>query len=244
MYYREALAAATSESGEVLLELQLEGQVYFVPVNVICHPRMVVCNNGHYVVNTKNIISEIKETGSFSCPYCRLVPETISCNATVLYIQTSNPLTSEMLGIRVDYLDGHVEYVTPDSEEWQDDLDMNYCGTQEVTIQYRNKECKIMVITENPGCKKCGNTCNDRCRKDYELYPYCTNCLSEMYITTGKMREEEQILMGDELLTDMNTNGRILLQRGDFVVIGIKLKGYVMNLQRKIRINGKREAGA
>lgn len=244
VFYKEALPSVAKESGEILLELELDEKVYPVPVTVVCHPRILLCKYGHSVVNTKFVLEETKKTGNFVCPYCHLIPKTISCDVSGLKIKAGEQLTSISLGITVLFLDGHTEYITPDSEDWQDDFDMNYCGTQTVTIRFRNKEIMITIVTENPVCRNCGEQCNDRCPDDYEKNPYCTACLSEMYVDTGKWKGEEQIVLGKELVDCLNSNGEILLERGDFVVLAVEFKGNVISLQQEIKIDGKSGEGS
>lgn len=243
VYYQTASPASAQESGEVLLELTLDSAVYFVSVNVVCHSRTVLCEYGHVVVNTKELISEARENGNFSCPYCALIPENVFCDAMSVNLQTGEALTSDAPGIWVTFLDEHMEYVTPDCEEWQDDYDKNYCGTQEVTIRYRNKETMLTAITENPACIQCGGMCNDRCLADYEKYPYCIACLSELYVETGELQEEEQLLTGKELLECLAAYGEILLQRNDLAVTVFQYRGETAYMQREIKLDGRSGEG-
>ena len=130
-------------------------------------------------------------------------------------------------------------YATPESKDWQDDFDGEYCGTQIVTIRYRDKETTIRIISENSFCEKCGEKCNDRCYEDYVKYPYCLECLSGMYVYCGQSKEEEQIVMEKELLYELDTDGEFLLNRGDFVMVTYKQGKNVTILQRNIKINGR-----
>ncbi len=238
-YYAEALPLEANESGVVLLELSVEGTVYHVPVEVICHPRIVVCDKGHAVVNTKEIMEESKLLGKTSCPFCSFIPEYISVDKAVVSIKTGTPINKTILKATVTYLDGSTEVIVPDSEEWQDDFDPEYCGTQEVTIRYRNKETKITLISENSVCNKCGGGCNDRSYKDYLEYPYCIECLSLMYMYTGETRQEEQLLSEAELLSILDSKGEVLFTRGDFMTLTYRADKAMSCLQKEIKMDGR-----
>ena len=238
MYYKEAQDRKATESGEVLLTLTLESGIYSVPVNVICYPRTELCAMGHRVVNTKEVLEEKKLSGKIKCPYCQVIPADIFCSTPVLYVKTGETIQRIGVNILVIYLDGSTEHVTPEAEEWQDDFDENYCGTQMTVIRYRNKETMIKVISENPLCKKCGGSCNDRCYEDYVRYPYCVECLSKIYVYTGENREEEELITKKELLYKLDTEGEFLLNRGDFIMVTYKQGKNITILQQKVKING------
>ena len=239
VYYKEAAYAEAQKSGEVFLELVLEDRIYPVPIEVICHPKTVLCSNGHCIVNTKEIIEEKKLTGKIKCTYCSMLPMQLICDESELHIKTGEMLTGNQIRILVTYLDGNTEYVSPDSKDWQDDFDSNYCGKQEITIHYRNMETNLMVVSENPICEKCGKECNDRSYEDYVKYPYCLECLSGMHFLTGEIREEELLLSKEDLFAELELKGEILLNRGDFFVMICKRGKNMSVMQRKIRIDGK-----
>lgn len=239
MYYKEAAHIKAEFSGEVLLELTVDSMIYKIPVQVVCYPRIEQCDNGHLVVNTWEVIEEKKVTGKIRCPYCSILPERIICVESELHTKTGEKFKNGQIGILVTYLNGNTEYVSIDSKDWQDDFDSNYCGTQEVTIRYRNMETKIMMVSENPLCEKCAGECNDRSYEDYVKYPYCLECLSGMYLFTGEIREEEVLISKNDLLSELESKGEILLNRGDFFVIVYKSGRNVTALQRSIKIDGK-----
>ena len=239
VYYKEAEFIKAYESGEVLLELTLENNKYPVPVEVVCYPRTELCEEGHLVVNTKDVLEEKKLTGKIKCPYCKVIPSEISCTASVVNKKTGETWDSADVSLRVTYLDGSTEYVTPDSADWQDDFDAEYCGVQNVTIRYRNVGTVTTVLSENPLCQKCGEECNDRCYKDYVKYPYCVKCLSGMYLYTGQSKEEEQLITEKDLLYELDRNGELLFNRGDFIMITYKHRNNITILQQNVKINGK-----
>ena len=237
-YYVEAKDVIAKNSGEIDLEVVVDGIVYKVPVQVICHPRIVECKNGHTVTNEKMIIESQKQTGIILCPYCRLLSGRISCEISELSIKAGEKLTRDNIGIHVYYMDESYAYITPESEGWQDNYDEEFCGRQLVTIRYRNAETRLVISSENSNCIQCGNKCNDRCAEDYENYPYCLKCLSRKYIFTGQVRTEEQILYGNELLSILDNNRELIFSRGDFIVLKYGLGRRKTIVQRKVSIDG------
>lgn len=235
-YYVEALDVIAKESGETNLDVVVEDVVYKVPVQVICHPRTVQCENGHTVLNEKEIINERKQTGKISCPYCKELPERISCGISELRLKTGEELAGSNIEIEVFYADGSTGYITPESKEWQDNYDKEFCGKQIVTIRYRNAETQIVVISENSNCNQCGKECNDRCREDYLDYPYCLDCLADLYIFTGQIQVKEKIIAGKELLSLLDKESEILFSRGDFIMLEYGKGRNKTVLQRKVTI--------
>ena len=238
VYYIEAGEIVAKESGEIELDVTVDGVTYKVPIQVICHPRIMQCDNYHTFINDNDRIEEKKQGGSISCPYCRMLPERISCNASEISLRTGEDLTEKNIGIEVIYMDGSVGHVTSESKEWQDNYDIEFCGKQTVTIRYRNAETQLIVISENGSCHQCGKNCNDRCREDYRDYPYCLDCLAQMYVFTGQVRLEEQMLAEKELLYLLDTEQELLLSRGDFVTVELGKGRYKTILQRKVTIDG------
>ena len=96
----------------------------------------ITCPNGHtYPANTDGT-----DPG---CPECvaTLVP---TLSATTVYSGAELPLTS----LLVTYQDGHTETVT---SGWTHNFDTTQCGTQAVTIQYKNGSCTTDIIVKpNP----------------------------------------------------------------------------------------------
>lgn len=237
-YYVETKDVIVTESGEINIEAVVNEIVYQIPVHVICHPRIIECNNGHAITNEKMIIESKKQTGVISCPYCRLLPEKISCEFSELSMKTGGKLTKDNIGIHVYYLDGSHAYITPESEDWQDNYDEEFCGRQLVTIRYRNAETQVLISSENGNCVQCKCQCNDRCAEDYDNYPYCLECLSRKYIFTGKVQTEERILHGKELLSILDSKQELIFARGDYIVLKYGLGRRKTIVQRKVSIDG------
>ncbi|MBQ8877759.1 MAG: bacterial Ig-like domain-containing protein [Lachnospiraceae bacterium] len=243
VYYTEAKDVVASEPGETELEVMVEGEVYKVPVQVICHPRTIQCENNHTITNEKDIIEMRKQTGTIVCPYCRVLPQEIFCETPEVTIKTGEELTGKKLRVRVVYKDGSTGYITPEAEEWQDNYDKEFCGEQMVTIRYRNAETQVAVTSQNDTCSQCGKECNDRCREDYFEYPYCLECLSQMYIFTGRVQIQENLIAGKELLSVLDTEQEVLFSRDDFVVLELKTGRSRTILQKKIAIDGRKGNG-
>ena len=149
-------------------------------------------------------------------------------------------LSGEEVWITAVYLDGHAEKVIPEAEEWQDTYDENYCGIQTATIHYRGKEAVVTVVSENRSCQQCNEPCNERCYQDYIMFPYCTSCMSKIELFTGKVIEEEQIIMTNELLACLDENKELLLQRGDYITLILyDSEKNISIIQEQIKCNGK-----
>lgn len=243
VYYTEAKETLAKESGETELEVMIDNEVYTVPIQVICHPRTIQCERGHTIINEKEIIETGKQTGVIVCPYCRILPERIMCEVPEITINTGEDLTETKLRVKVIYQDGSKEYITPESEEWQDNYEKEFCGEQTVTIMYRNAETQVSVTSQNDTCRQCGNECNDRCREDYLDYPYCLDCLSRRYIFTGRVEIQETLMNGKEVMSVLDTEQEVLFSRDDFVVVEIKTGRGKSLLQKKIAIDGRKGIG-
>lgn len=231
-YYAMAETVRAKESGTIELNLTINGELFSTPVNVLCHPRYMICKNGHKVVNKKEIIEEIKATGKFSCPYCAAIPENVKCSTVFVEKRTGTGLTKEEIFLSVDYMDGESEIITPESEGWEDTFDELYCGIQTVQISYRGFTELITVVTENDTCKKCGGACNERNREDYNRFPYCTACMSEVALYTGEVYEEE---IHTELFVLMNSmkEKEIILKKGDFIAVQLSEEEKTVSLLQK-----------
>lgn len=239
-YYVEAEPVTAMESGIIMLEVDIGFEKQSVPVEVVCYPRKVMCANGHEVVNTGEIIEIYQQTGQIACPYCNVIPGRLECNTAFLSKQTGECLREEEVWLTVTFLDGHVEKITPAHEEWQDSYDETYCGLQNVVIQYRDKQETLGVLTENGVCKQCAGACNERCYADYMAFPYCTACMSEKVLFTGKVFEEETELGTKELVAFLDEDGEFILKRGDYVQGRIVSDGLMSVLQTEILCDGKR----
>lgn len=239
-YYAEAEAMVADSSGTVQLQIMIEGEYYFVPVEVVCYPRVVRCKNGHEVTNSVAVLKESLQTGTVACPYCAFWPEKVQCERPLIYKKTGEALKKEENQITVTYLDGHKEVITPESEEWQDSYDNNYCGMQSVIVSYRGMEDCFTVISENERCRSCGKECNDRSYMDYLSFSYCTHCMSEVPLFSGEVYEAENVASVNEVLLALDTSGKWELQKGDFVVLQLSAKEKQLSLmQSKILQDGK-----
>lgn len=239
-YYAEAADIIGHESGTVWLELRIQGKILYVPVEVVCHPRYTKCKNLHVIANTEAVMEAVRNNGEVNCPYCAFSPVRMECQSTLIYKKTGSRLTKEEIKLEVFYMDGHSEYVTPDSVEWQDNYDENYCGIQPVRIRYRGLEEMITVISENETCEKCGSACNERSFADYEKFPYCTDCMSKVLLFTGETYYEEQVRVLDTILQQLQENGKVELNFGEYLAVTIKKDGqYRSLLKRMVQKDGK-----
>lgn len=140
-----------------------------------------VCTNGH----TYNLNSDSSDPG---CPYCRawlaslVVAYPVSGSITI-YRGTTLP--DNGVTLFATYLDGRTEYVYTG---YDDNLDRNYVGTQDVILSYNGLYTSLMVITRRNIilCPDCG--------RYYELYPDDTNpgcpyCQARTPIFTGNVME-------------------------------------------------------
>ena len=240
IYYAEAEEIKAYDTGTVYLQLAAEGKEHAVPVDVVCHPRMVQCNNGHSVVNSVTVLEESRAKGKIVCPFCAIYPELLECNTSLLQKKTGQTLTKEDILITVTYMDGHNEIITPENAEWKDSYDGNFCGIQQVTVDYLGKEGEVTVISENGVCRECGNDCNDRCYADYESFPYCADCMSNVPMFSGEIYEEERWLSTNELVASLDESGVYTLQKGDMITVFLhKGKKYKTLLYKKVLQNGK-----
>lgn len=240
-YYAEAEQVYENETGQAMLVLTVDGKKISVPVEVLRHPRTVICTKGHEVANSAEIIAEAKQTGNVECPYCKQIPESVTCNVSALYKKTGSVLEKEEVWLTVKYLDGHIEQITPDMEGWQDTYDVNYCGLQQVIIRYRGKEDTVLIVTENDNCIQCGNPCNERCLNDYEGFPYCTECMSKVLLFSGEVHEEEKQKENGEIVAILDSEKELCLQYGAFVTLYLLKNGeYETILQREVKQNGER----
>lgn len=233
-YYVEAKPAYADSSGVLYLEVKQDTGIVYVPVEVICYPRTVICINGHRVVNTESIIETAGRTGQIDCPYCKVLPEKMESNTSFLYKKTGSGLAAEEIWLEVTFMDGHVELVTPEQEDWQDNYDRNYCGLQGVVIQYRGLQTAISVLSENETCMQCFGACNERCLADYVSFPYCTECMSRALLFTGEVYEEEYSYKMPELISALDQKGEVQLGIGDYVQGWVVYEGEHMTLMQKV----------
>lgn len=235
-YYAEAEPMKAEQSGQIVLTVELGGRIETAEVEVICYPRRCVCEQGHTYVNSRSVL----EMGS--CPYCVMLPDNAECNVSTLFGPLGLPLAAEELWMTVTFRDGHTELVTPDSEEWQDDFDRNYCGMQVVTIRYRGVEEQIVVITEPSCCMECGKECTARCFEDYEAFPFCTECMSKTPLYTGKVLEFEQRITYGQIVEILDREGYFALEKEEVLTVYLKKNGVcVAGLQSTSGKDGKKE---
>ena len=105
-------------------------------IEVVVKRNTKTCPHGH----TYELGDNDEDEG---CPECvaTLVP---TLSATTVYSGAELPLTS----LLVTYQDGHTETVT---SGWTHNFDTTQCGTQAVTIQYKNGSCTTDIIVKpNP----------------------------------------------------------------------------------------------
>ena len=241
-YYAEAETVEATTSGIVWLQLEVNEDSFQVPVEVVCHPRRILCERGHEIINSKAVIAEYKRSGKLLCSYCEVIPEYIACDMALIQKKTGEKLCGEDVWTTVKYLDGHTEKITPETKEWQDTYDENYCGIQQVIIRYRGMEDTVMVVSENDSCRQCNQFCNERCYQDYIKFPYCIECMSKAPLFSGKVHEEEQQIMTKELLACLDRNQELLLQRGDFVsVVLMEQENQISFMQEQVKQDGTGE---
>lgn len=239
-YYMAAEEVYAGASGTVLLNLVINGNVYNAQVEVLCHPRWILCRNGHELVNSKMVLEKTKATGQIWCPYCLVLPENVICNTAFLRKQTGKELTGEELWLVVNFLDGHTEIITPEAEDWQDDYDKIFCGMQTVTVSFRGMETVVTVMSENEPCVKCTRSCNERSFTDYKEFPYCTSCMSQVPLFTGTVKEEEQLTKGEQIVAALDKEGVYHLTSGANMTLYLyKEEECRSALQCQIRTDGK-----
>jgi len=240
-YYAEAEPFFAEQSGVVHLNLQLGEKNYQVPIVVICHPRTIQCCYGHEVVNTEMLLKEYKLTGKVSCLYCRELPKQIIVDNPIIYKKSGSRLNGFEVSLLVEYMDGHTAIITPDSQEWQDSYDENYCGIQQVEVRYRGEEVSLTVISENERCVQCGDDCNERCYTDYLRFPYCLSCLEKQNVFTCEFYEAELKLSQDELFDELEQKKEICFSAGDFVRVKLLNRNQSVSLlQKPVRRAGER----
>lgn len=238
-FYAEAKTVTAEQSGVLFLQLTLMDQNFCIPVEVKCHPRTVLCENGHEVVNTKEVISHYQMYNSIRCPYCSFLPRKITCNVPVIYRKTGSRL-DENIWIEAEYLDGHTMIVTSDSEEWTDTYDENYCGIQQVEIFYRGVKTYVTVVSENDVCQQCEGACNERCYMDYQKFPYCITCMEKVALFAGHTYEEEQKIQNSEVLDRLDETGEVLMNAEDYIVLCVTSgRNYYSIQQKKVLRTGK-----
>ena len=240
IYFEVADPVWAVSSGQYMLSLRVNGEEYYAPVEVDCYPRKINCSYGHSVVNSKEILEETNLSGTWECPYCKKLPLEMKCSTVFLSKTTGEFLGEDDLWLDVIYMDGHTERITPKEEEWQDDYDENFAGLQTVTIYYRGLKSKVTIFSENPKCRQCLDFCEKRNYLDYNLFPYCTDCMSREPFFTGEVQEEERCLEYKELAEILDKEGKVILKRGDYINLQLKQRGnYKCVLQKAVKQDGR-----
>jgi hypothetical protein len=150
-------------------------------ITVTVIPRSKQCINGH----TYNLNADGSDPG---CPYCRAWLKSLEVfypASGVITLYKGTTLQENGVTLLATYLDGRKEYLY---SEYVDNLDMQYIGSQNVTISYKGKYVSLTVIT-----KRNLILC-PVCNRYYELYPDgtdpgCPYCLSHTPIFTGNIME-------------------------------------------------------
>ena len=243
-YFVEAEPICAEQSGFVELRVYIGDKCLKTEVNVICYPRMQVCEYGHEFVNSKEYVqvSEKSETWEY-CPYCKILPKEMRCTEELLIRSTGNDFGYGELWLEVTYFDGHKEWVAPDSLEWQDNYDENFCGLQLVTIQYRGMQEYVTVLAENDVCKNCQGSCKDRYYPDYALFPYCTECMSKEELFTGRVENEVIVRTTGEIVAALDKKGVFLLPGGDFLIAELVDKEKLVTILQKKSKRNRKEKG-
>ena len=220
-YYVEAEKCYGTVSGRVNLKVWIGTEYREVPVEVVCYPRIVCCENGHEMANTDDVFRAVQSGEEPRCSLCREVPKELTLSTSILPRKTGTKLTGEELWINAVYQDGSWKQIYPENQEWQDNYDENFCGIQSVVIRYRNAEATLLVLSENDSCMQCGKECNDRSYGDYIKFPYCVVCMSQMALFTGNTVQEETIVSDKEIVSMLDNVQKLVLNFGDTVKVRI-----------------------
>ena len=165
-------AVASNRTVTITYSYTVDGVTYSktcnITVNVV--QRTKTCGNGHVY----NMNSDGTDPG---CPYCKAWIKSLTFvypTSGVVTIYKGTSLEDNNVTLLATYLDGHTEYLY---DEYLNNLDKEYVGTQVVTLTYKGVYKTLTVITKRnlTQCSTCG--------KYYELYPDnsdpgCPYCLS------------------------------------------------------------------
>lgn len=239
--YVEAEPIRAEESGVVELVILLGDVITCAKVEVLCYPRQRVCAEGHMYRNTEEMILTEEGGGEVICPICSIVPVEIVCNCQTLLQKVGEEFLPERVWLTAKFMDGTEEKITPESEEWLDDFDKNFCGLQLVTVQYRGVQTQLVVVTEGKLCLNCGAVCGGRYYADYIQFPYCAECMSKVALFTGEVFTTEYKKNAEEIVADMDSTGQFVMKRDDYLTVLIK-KGEIYSMAQQCRIK-KNEGG-
>lgn len=184
-------------------------------ITVTVIPRSRTCTNDH----TYNLNADGSDPG---CPYCQtwlasLVITYPSSGSITIYKGTS--LQDNGVALLATYMDGHTQHL---HAEYIDNLDMEYVGSQNVTISYKGKYVNLTVITKR-NLRLCSV-----CSRYYELYPdgsdpECPYCLALTPVFTGNVLEYYDEIYTDAILTELyEGSGIYFFTSKDYVTIRIK----------------------
>ena len=223
IYYVEAESIKAISSGKISMLVNVNDIQMYVDIDVICYPRELICDRGHTFANTKERIQQQEQTGEdVVCPVCEELPTKISCNTSTIYLKTGESLLESSLFLEVTYLDGHIEKIFPSELGWEDNYDSNFCGLQNVTIQYGQLQTMVVVISEGRNCEQCDKICIGKCFEDYIAFPYCTTCMSEQLLFTGEVYEELFRMNLKELVHFLEEEKQLFLKKGERVMVEVK----------------------
>lgn len=195
----------------------INGVEYSISCNITVSviPRTNICIHGH----TYNLNTDGSDPG---CPYCKAWLDTLEIINPLsgsITIYKGTTLSENGVTLLATYLDGHTEQLYT---EYADNLDMEYVGTQNVTISYKGKYVTLSV-TANRNLIQCSE-----CGRYYELYPDgtdpgCPFCLALTPIFTGNVMEYSEKRYQDEILDALyESNGIYYFGDKDYVTVTVK----------------------
>ncbi len=195
----------------------VDGISYFKSCNITVTviPRSKTCVNEHMY----NLKTDGSDPG---CPYCKSWLRSLAMTYPTtgsMTIYKGTTLSENGVTLLATYLDGHTEYLY---NEYVDNLDKQYVGTQNVTLSYKGKYVYLTVITKR-NLTKCTT-----CSRFYELYPDgsdpgCPYCLSRTPIFTGNVMEYETKYFDKDILKELyEGSGTYYFTNRDSIVIDVK----------------------
>jgi len=195
----------------------IDGSTYLKTCNITITvvPRSKTCMNGH----TYNLNSDGSDPG---CPYCRswLASLKITFPATSsITIYKGSTLPENGVILMATYMDGHTQYLY---NEYVDNLDNQYIGSQNVTISYKGKYVSLTAITKR-NLKQC-----PICLRYYELYPDgsdpgCPYETARIPIFTGTvMKYNNESYTNDIIDTLYEGDGIYYFNDKDYIMIDLK----------------------
>jgi hypothetical protein len=184
-------------------------------ITVTVVPRSKTCANGH----TYNLNADGSDPG---CPYCRSWLKSLEITypdtgSITIYKGTS--LADNGVTLLATYLDGRQEYLY---NEYADNLDDQYVGTQNVTLSYKGKYITLIVITKRnlARCPICG--------RYYELYPDgsdpgCPYCQAKTPIFTGNVMDYYNKIYTNQILNELyEGSGIYYFTDRDYLLFNVK----------------------